>query len=223
MEELGPDVRSSPLALAVLSLLHAAPLHPYAMQRLLKEWGKDNVINVGQRANLYKTIKRLNQAGLITVRQTERDQQYPERTVYELTEAGRRTAHDWLTDMVVRPRNEFPQFPAALSFLMMLTPDEARAALEQRASVLRGQLATMEADLANYGPGLPRVALMDDEYLVAVSKAELAWIDGVVADLSTGALTWSYEDFAALGAQLAPAVGIELMSPASGEPDSAGP
>ncbi len=224
MEEPEPDVRSSPLALAVLSLLHAAPLHPYAMQRLLKEWGKDNVINVGQRANLYKTIKRLNQAGLIAVRQTERDQQYPERTVYELTDAGRRTAHSWLTDMVVRPRNEFPQFPAALSFLMMLTPDEAEAALEQRASVLRGQLATLEADLASYAAGLPRVTLMDDEYVVAVSRAELAWIDGVVADLSSGALTWSHEDFAALGAQLAPGIGIELtlISPASGEPDSAG-
>jgi DNA-binding PadR family transcriptional regulator len=184
--------------------LHAAPLHPYAIQRLLKEWGKDNVINVGQRANLYKTIKRLLQAGLIAVRQTERDQQYPERTVYELTEAGRRAAHNWLTDMVVRPRNEFPQVPAALSFLMMLTPEEASAALEQRAEALRGQLATIEADLSNYGPTLPRVTLMDDEYRRTMISAELAWVDNVLADLSTGTLSWSYEDFAALAEQLAP-------------------
>jgi DNA-binding PadR family transcriptional regulator len=207
------EVRSSPLGLAVLSLLHAAPLHPYAMQRLLKEWGKDNVINVGQRANLYKTIKRLLQARLIAVRQTERDQQYPERTVYELTEAGRRAAHEWLTDMVVRTRNEFPQFPAALSFLMMLTPDEARAALERRASALRGQLATIEADLTNYGATLPRVTLMDDEYQRNMISAELAWVDGVLTDLSTGALSWSYEDFAALGALLAP--DTELIRPAA--------
>jgi DNA-binding PadR family transcriptional regulator len=202
VQDTEPEVRSSPLALAVLSLLHAAPLHPYAMQRLLKEWGKDHVINVGQRANLYKTIKRLLQAGLIAVRQTERDQQYPERTVYELTEAGRRASHSWLTDMVVRPRNEFPQFPAALSFLMMLTPEEARTALEQRAEALRGQLGTIEADLANYSPALPRVTLMDDEYRRAVISAELAWIEGVITDLSTGALKWSYEEFAALGTQL---------------------
>ena len=211
MEEPETGARSSPLALAVLSLLHAAPLHPYAMQRLLKEWGKDKVINVGQRANLYKTIKRLNQAGLIAVRQTERDQQYPERTVYELTEAGRRAAHNWLTDMVLRPRNEFPQFPAALSFLMMLTPTEAMEALEQRASVLRGQLATIEADLASYSRTLPRVTLMDDEYQRAVISAELAWVDGVVADLRTGRLSWSYEQLAgALTGQLA---GNDLAGP----------
>jgi len=207
VEDKDAEVRSSPLALAVLSLLHAAPLHPYAIQRLLKEWGKDNVINVGQRANLYKTIKRLLQAGLIAVRQTERDQQYPERTVYELTEAGRRASHDWLTDMVVRPRNEFPQFPAALSFLMMLTPEEARTALEQRASALRGQLAALTANLANLAPTLPKVTLMDDEYVQATISAELAWIDGVVADLSSGALSWSYEELAdALGTQLLPIV-----------------
>ena len=204
VEDKEAEVRSSPLALAVLSLLHAAPLHPYAIQRLLKEWGKDKVINVGQRANLYKTIKRLLQAGLIAVRQTERDQQYPERTVYELTEAGRLAAHNWLTDMVVRPRNEFPQFPAALSFLMMLAPDEARMALEQRANALRGQLATVEADLANYGATLPRVTLMDDEYQRTMIGAELAWVDGVLADLTAGALTWSYEDLATLAEQIAP-------------------
>src|SRR6516225_8003173 len=119
------EVRSSPLALAVLSLLHAAALHPYAMQRLLKEWGKDGVVNVGQRANLYKTIRRLLEAGLIAVRHTERDQQYPERTVYELTDAGRQATQAWLSEMLARPRNEFPQFPAALSFVMLLSPADA--------------------------------------------------------------------------------------------------
>ena len=213
--ETDSEVRSSPLALAVLSLLHAAPLHPYAMQRLLKEWGKDNVINVGQRANLYKTIKRLLQGGLIAVRQTERDQQYPERTVYELTEAGRRAAHDWLTDMVVRPRNEFPQFPAALSFLMMLMPDEARAALEQRASTLRAQLSAIVANLASLEPTLPRVTLMDDEYVQAMISAELTWIDGVVADLGSGALSWSYEELAELGAQMTPEHRLEILGPAT--------
>jgi DNA-binding PadR family transcriptional regulator len=197
------EFRSSPLALAVLSLLHAAPLHPYGMQRLLKLWGKDHVINVGQRANLYKTIKRLDQAGLIAVRQTERDQQYPERTVYELTEAGRQAAADWLTDMLARPRNEYPQFPAALSFVMLLSPAEAAATLEQRAMALRGELAALDADLDETA-GLPRVVLMDDEYRRAMVTAELAWLDGVIADLRSGSLTWSYELLASLALPLQP-------------------
>ncbi len=190
--------RPSPLALAVLSLLHAAPLHPYGMQRLLKLWGKDAVINVGQRANLYKTIKRLDQAGLIAVRQTERDQLYPERTVYELTEAGRQAAHDWLVTMLAVPRNEFPHFPAALSFIMMLSPDEAVTVLEHRAEALRGELAGIDAELQDISGYLPRVVLMDDEYKRAVTAAELAWVEGVVEDLQSGTWSWSSEDLAEL-------------------------
>jgi DNA-binding PadR family transcriptional regulator len=199
------EFRPSPLALAVLSLLHAAPLHPYAMQRLLKLWGKDKVINVGQRANLYKTIRRLDQAGLIAVRQTERDQQYPERTVYELTDAGRLAAHDWLTDMLARPRNEFPQFPAALSFIMLLTPEEALAVLEQRAAALRDQLATIEADLRTYADVLPRVVLMDDDYQRVMISAELSWVEGVAADLREGSWGWTYEEFEGAAAAFLPA------------------
>jgi len=199
-----PEFRPSPLALTVLSLLHAAPLHPYAMQRLIKQWGKDSVINVGQRANLYKTIKRLNQAGLIAVRHTERDQLYPERTVYELTGAGRKAAHEWLTNMLALPRNEFPQFPAALSFVMMLPPHEVIAVLGQRAEALRQHLAEIDADLASYSKVLPRVVLMDDEYQLAMTRAELSWIDGVLDDLRAGTWTWSYEEFADLASTLHP-------------------
>jgi DNA-binding PadR family transcriptional regulator len=193
--------RPSPLALAVLGLLVVGPLHPYGMQRLIKLWGKDQVVNVGQRANLYKTIKRLREAGLIAVRQTERDQLYPERTVYELTEDGRREMLEWLADMLAAPRNEFPQFPAALSFAMLLGPEEARTVLERRADVLREKLVRLEHDLVAYSGTLPRVTLLDDEYLRAVTAAELSWISGVIDDLRTGALTWSEEELTGLATE----------------------
>lgn len=194
--------RPSPLAVAVLSLLHAGPLHPYAMQRLLKLWGKDRVVNVGQRANLYKTIRRLEEAGLVTVLHTERDQRYPERTVYELTDQGRMAAGDWLAQMIALPRNEFPQFPAALSFVMLLGPEQALAALERRAQALSDSLAAIDANLAQFSGTLPRVTLMDDEYQRAVTAAELSWLQGVIADLTAGTLTWNFEMFAGLAAEL---------------------
>jgi len=207
-----PSYRPSPLALAVLSMLVPGPLHPYGIQRLLRHWGKDEVINLGQRANLYKTINRLHEAGLIAVRQTERDQQYPERTVYELTDEGRRKAPEWLAEMLATVRSEFPQFPVALSFAMGLPPDQVREALERRAAVLRESLAGIEQVLDRYSGTLPRVTLLDDEYRRGVIAAELAWIDGVVDDLRTGALTWSEEeltrvatdDIAGLAAALTP-------------------
>lgn len=199
---MAETLRPSPLAVAVLSLLHAGPMHPYAMQRLIKLWGKDRVVNVGQRANLYKTIRRLEEAGLVTVLHTERDQRYPERTVYQLTDEGRIAAHDWLARMVALPRNEFTQFPAALSFVMLLGPEDALAAMEQRAQALSDTLAAIDSDLAEYAGTLPRVTLMDDEYRRAVTAAELSWLRGVIEDLRAGTLTWNFEMFADIAGEL---------------------
>jgi DNA-binding PadR family transcriptional regulator len=188
-------MRASPLALTVLLMLIAGPVHPYELQRRIKLWGKDEVVNVAQRASLYKTIDRLTQAGLIDVRQTERDQRFPERTVYQLTDEGRRPGHLWLVDMLSLPRNEFPQFPAALSFIMVLVPEEARAVLEERAAGLRSHLTSLERVLAGeQGPLPPRVTLLETEFLRAMTAAELSWVRGIIDELRSGALAWSEQE-----------------------------
>ena len=197
------SVRRSPLALTVLAMLAGGPLHPYAIQGRMKAWGKDQVVNVGNRANLYKMIERLRDAGLIAVRQTERDQRFPERTVYELTDAGWQTGQQWLTEMLSTPRNEFPEFPAALSFVFEIPPEEALAALERRVERLRESVAALDRELRSEG-GPPRLFLLEAEYVRAVTAAELDWVSGVVDELRAGRMAWSYEQIAEVAKQFPP-------------------
>jgi DNA-binding PadR family transcriptional regulator len=187
----------------VLGMLAGGPLHPYAIQSRMKAWGKDQVVNVGQRANLYKMIERLREAGLIAVCKTERDQRFPERTVYELTDAGLRTGREWLTEMLATPRNEFPEFPAALSFVFGLTPAEALAALGRRAEALGAALAALDREL-NDPSGPPRLFLLETEYLRAVTAAEREWVGRVVDDLGAGRLSWSYEELVEVARRFPP-------------------
>lgn len=194
---MSSELRPSPLGLAVLGLLQVGPLHPYGIQRLIKLWGKDQVVKVGQRANLYRMINRLHEAGFIAVRQTDRDQQFPERTVYELTDRGRTAAREWLTTMLSGAKYEFPEFPAALSFIMGLTPEESLVVLGQRAGALVDRVSQLDHELADLSDSLPRVTLLESEYLRAVTDAELTWVQSVMADLRAGSLTWSYQDFEA--------------------------
>jgi DNA-binding PadR family transcriptional regulator len=193
--------RPSPSGLTVLALLGAGPLHPYGMQRLIKSWGKDEVVNIGQRANLYKTIRRLHEAGLIAVRQTERAQQYPERTVYELTEEGRRTGLRWLRDMLAAPRSEYPAFPAALSFAMILDPGELAGELARRLAAVQARLAQLDSQLQEYRETLPRIALIETEYQHAVVHAEVRWLSSVIDDLQSGKLSWDQDQIAAQAAE----------------------
>lgn len=196
-EPVTTTFRRSPLALAILSLLENGPMHPYGIQRLIKQWGKDKVINVGQRASLYRMIDRLEDAGLITAGGTDRDERYPERTTYHLTEAGRAASRQWIAEIVSTPRNEYPEFPAALSFLMMVTPDTAERLLEQRRAQLTQHIAEMDAELAAEVEGirLPRVVTIDEEYQHAVAAAEMRWVTATIEALRDGSLTWSREDF----------------------------
>jgi hypothetical protein len=166
------------------------------MQRLLKEWGKDQVINVGQRSSLYKTIDRLGASGLIAARHTERPGQHPERTVYEITGDGRALVLEWLTEMLSKYRNEYPGFPAALSFAMLLGPQGTMSALRARLLTLETVAGELADAIAQNSPELPRITLLETEYQLAVTEAELRWVKGIVSELAGGSLTWSKEDFA---------------------------
>lgn len=179
----GPARPRSPLSMVVLSLVCEEPMHPYRMQTLIEERGKDLVANVAQRNSVYQTISSLKRAGLIAARETEREERRPERTVYEATPEGRRTLHGWLRTVLSTPAREFPDFPAALSLLdPTFTPAELARLLEARAEALAPRLAQLEEP----HPEIPRVFLLESEYLAAVTRAEIAWLRRAVADARAG-------------------------------------
>jgi DNA-binding PadR family transcriptional regulator len=193
----------SPLGLIVLGTLIEGPMHVYRMQKLIEQRGKDRVVNVRARASLYQAIERLVRLGLVDVRETVRGETRPDRTVYAITDAGRETANEWLREMLSTTSGEYPEFIAAVSVMMMLPPDDARAQLELRAERLAAELADTEAEMRSV-PDLPRLFLLEEEYRREVLETELAWVRGVIADLREGRLTWSQEMQQELAAKFNP-------------------
>jgi DNA-binding PadR family transcriptional regulator len=185
--------KRSPLALAVLVLLYEEPMHVYRMQQLIKERGKDEVINVTQRNNLYQMIARLERDGLIVPRASEREGNRPERVVYKITNAGRGLAVEWTRQILSTPSREFPEFPAAVSVLALLTPEDALEQFEKRIVALETEVARLKAETAEAATYVPRLFLLEMEYLYRQTSAELRWVRSVADDLRSGRLTWSEE------------------------------
>ena len=183
-------VKHSAIALAVLTMLYEEPMHPYRMQQLIKERGKDEVINVTQRASLYQTINRLEREELIEPQSVSRDENRPERTVYKLTSQGRQTMVDWMRKILSTPSPEFPEFPAALSVLAVIPAKDARQQLERRVAALEPELKRLDGILAETKV-LPRIFLLEMELLRANCATELKWVRSVVEDLRSGKLTWN--------------------------------
>ncbi len=166
-------------------------MHPYRMQRLIKDRGKDQVINVQQRASLYQTINQLLRADLITFWENAREEGFPERTLYRLTDKGHETAVTWLREMISTLAQEFPDFPAAVSLIPLLTPEDALHQMELRETKLVDQIAVIDKEMHAFE--LPRLFTLESEYMRTVLEADLKWVRAIIADLRSGQLTWNQE------------------------------
>jgi hypothetical protein len=70
---------------------------------------------------------------------------------------------------------------------------------------LDAAVADLDANLAVQSErGLPRIALLESEYLRAVMAAEQKWVRGVIADLRSGQLPWAADALTAFAAEQRP-------------------
>lgn len=194
--------KPTPLGLMVLSLLAERPMHPYEMQRLMVARGNDHVVRV-QRGSLYPAVERLVAGGLVTRAATTRAGRRPERTVYRLTEAGQRATREWLLGMLSRRHNEYPELGAALSFVGVVDSATFAEAIRQRRDQLAEEVAGFDAKVESLAGALPRVFLLENEFLQAVRRAELGFLDGVLDDVDQGRLAWDRDSIAAWAAEVA--------------------
>ena len=98
----------------------------------------------------------------------------PQRTVYEITDAGATEMTDWLTELIGTPAKEYPAFMAGLSFLPALDPDDALGRAATRADALTVMLVSLRGvEKAAREAGLPRIFGLEAEYEEGQLAAEL--------------------------------------------------
>jgi DNA-binding PadR family transcriptional regulator len=178
------------LALAVLSYLTRAPMHPYELSRALRD--NDDVRSIKfNHGSLYMVVGQLAKAGFIAEQETTREGQRPERTVYALTDAGLHELRDWLRELVAEPQHEYPHFVAALSLIAALPPGEVAGLLGKRLRRLAGQRAEIRnlIDKASAG-GLHPLFLVEEEYRLALLDAESAFVERFIEQITNPEAGW---------------------------------
>jgi DNA-binding PadR family transcriptional regulator len=121
------------MALAVLSTVIQRPMHRYEIASLMRARGKDQDMDV-KWGSLYTVVQNLAKHGFLEVVGTSRQGARPERTVYQITEAGRQEMLDWTRELLSAPEPEHPKFAAGLSVQMILSPEEVIALLRRSRS-----------------------------------------------------------------------------------------
>ncbi|MEU5433328.1 PadR family transcriptional regulator [Streptomyces sp. NPDC020719] len=179
----------NPLALAVMVLLsERAAMHPYEIAQTLRRRGKEYSIKINY-GSLYTVVQNLEKHGFVEVAEVQRQGNRPERTLYALTEAGREEMADWMADIISVPVHEFPIFETALSLMGVLPPDEVMELLDQRLSTLEVRVAASRAVLAKLKETLPRIFLVETEYQLHMTEAEVEWVRGFRKEIADGTLS----------------------------------
>jgi DNA-binding PadR family transcriptional regulator len=172
--------RSNPLALAVLVLLFERPMHPYEIAATLKQRRKEDSIKI-RYGSLYTVMESLQKEGSIRPRETIRDGRRPERTVYELTPAGKAEMTDWLRDLIGRPVKEYTHFEAGLCLLAALPPGEAITLLKERQGRLEEAVRQYRAALDQVlGTGLPPLYLVEVDYRLSRLESEREFVQSLL-------------------------------------------
>jgi DNA-binding PadR family transcriptional regulator len=180
--------RSNALALAVLAALYERPMHPYEMATTMRERGKEASIKINY-GTLYSVVQSLQKYGMIEALQTEREGRRPERTIYEITEAGKMELFDWLGDLISTPAKDPLPFESGLSLLGVFSPEEAVRLLRLRSTRLEAELlaSTAMEELAT-SRKLARLFLVELEYRLVLQRAELEWVTRLVREIEDDTL-----------------------------------
>lgn len=181
---------SNPLALAALALLSERPMHPYEMASTMRQRHKEASIKINY-GSLYTVIDQLLRAGYIAPQETVRYGRRPERTVYVLEEAGRTELHDWLAELLSVPVKEYTRFEAGLALMPVLSPDHVVDLLHQRIAELRREIDDTKRQLDSArveGEPLPRLFLVEADYVQALRGAEYAFVRDLAAEIKHGRL-----------------------------------
>jgi DNA-binding PadR family transcriptional regulator len=180
----------TPLGIAILGLLLERPMHPYEMFQTFVARAEDRIVKV-RPGSLYHTVERLDRDGLVRATGTEREGNRPERTTYEITDAGHDRMLERITEMLAEWKYEYPEFPLALAEAHNLPRDTVIRLLQKRVLMLRGQLELVGRAVDQVeDKNLDRKYWVEASYLRVLTQAETDWIESLIDELKNGTIDW---------------------------------
>lgn len=181
------------LEYAILGFLRQKPLSGYDLKSLFDRsvrhfWPADQ-------SRIYRALSHLPERGWATVEVVEQEDR-PDRKLYHITEAGRSEFHRWLAAPLPLKETRSAAL-IQLFFAAELSDEEVLATLRQQAEYWRSALADLEAIPGAVAPAVARgeaagasrrqfFALLTLECGVASVRAQIAWLESVIARFERG-------------------------------------
>jgi DNA-binding PadR family transcriptional regulator len=176
--------------IAILGLLcrHGSQ-HGYELRKLMVDQHIDYISNV-QLGSIYAALKRLAEEGLVKQHGQSRSGNRPTRTVYGITDLGKKQLRSLITDAFTDPQQPERPVDLAVHFSGLLSIDDVVELLEERVRALEGFAKVVErvTRATQHEDPAARELIRDiPDHFRRINRAELAWTKKVLANARQGA------------------------------------
>jgi DNA-binding PadR family transcriptional regulator len=135
-----------------------------------------------QRGSLYYTFEKLEKEGFIEVVDVVKDTNHPEKTIYGITNDGRKEFHDLLLNEFITRQYTFVPFHAAVAFINHLEKDELITDLRIRIRDEEKSLSIIEMLYKNYCGKIPMFGLYIMANTIEHNRLEIKFLERLLAD-----------------------------------------
>ena len=177
--------------LIILGLLREKPYYGYELERSMKERYMDEWTQVAF-GSIYHALRQMTQEGLVQPEATERDGNRPSRTVYSVTDEGRREFTRLLREAWQAPATMSPELMRLCILIMHVrTPYEITTHLTRRATTLIKSIEHLRhVGQEVSAKGAPWTAQYIVSYDIGLWQKSLEWIQGLLEEIQSGRITW---------------------------------
>lgn len=137
--------RISDLEAAILGLLYEEPQYGYQLEKTIEGWGMRNWTQIGF-SSIYYVLKKLEKKELVESK-LEKVEGKPSRKVFTITDLGRNTMKEKLTDLISWNKKIINPFDLGLAYLNYLEPREVIECLENYLDSAKGRLNFLESSV----------------------------------------------------------------------------
>ncbi|NOU70594.1 PadR family transcriptional regulator [Paenibacillus sp. LMG 31458] len=175
------------MKLVILGLLMEANRHTYEIRQTMKERGMNNYMKL-QDGSLYYAMDQLHKDGLVEAHEVVRDTNRPEKTIYQITAAGKLKFQELLVEQLHEEIKHYHPLYVALPF--SVHGDQAKIAdiLENKIMAQKMIMNKMKSLYEEHISIVPRVVL---QMMVGAYKrafSELKWLEQLQKDAREGRL-----------------------------------
>ncbi|MDO5835881.1 MAG: PadR family transcriptional regulator [Methanobacterium sp.] len=165
----------SDLEAAILGLLYEEPQYGYQLEKTIEGWGMRNWTQIGF-SSIYYVLKKLEKKELVTSK-LEKVEGKPSRKVFTITEMGKNSMKEKLTDILSWNKKLINPFDLGLAYLNCLDPEEIIECLENYLESAQGRIKFLESSVKTQeqmGAPYHMVALFSRP--LSGLKTEMEWI-----------------------------------------------